>query len=54
MSEAKGFIKQDFFVMMLVAGYFGITYYSIDEEYSSGFESIRDYFMGYKDFSSYS
>ena len=45
MSETKGFIKHDVILLVMIAGYFGITYASIDEDYSSGYESIREYFI---------
>jgi hypothetical protein len=45
MSESKGSVKQDVVVLVLVAGYFGVTYASINQDYSSGYESIRDYFI---------
>ena len=45
MSEIKGFVKQDVAVLVLVAGYFGVTYASINQDYSSGYEGIRDYFI---------
>ena len=42
---SKGFIKHDVIILVAIAGYFGVTYSSIDQEYSSGYESIRDYFI---------
>ena len=45
MSESKGFVKRDVAVLFLVAGFFGITYASINQDYSSGYQSIRDYFI---------
>ena len=45
MTESKGFIKKDVVVLFLVAGYFGVTFPSINQDYSSGYKSIRDYFI---------
>ena len=41
----KSYVKKDTLIMLLTAGYFTVTYPFINEDYSSGYQSIRDYFI---------
>ena len=45
MSETKGFIKSDIVILVFMGAYFGVTYPQINQDYSSGYESIRFYFI---------
>lgn len=37
--------KRDVLIAVMIVGYFGMTYPFINEDYSSGYQSIRDYFI---------
>lgn len=43
--ESRSFVRKDVAILVTTAVYFGITYRGINPEYSSGYESIRTFFI---------